>query len=209
MEVDASICQGDSIFLDGGFQVSAGIYHEVHIVLDSCDSVISTNLTINALPGKPIISAIGGVLTSTQAVYYQWFYNDSLIVAAVNQFYVAATDGYYLVEITDNNGCMAISDSFLVQSTVSIEEIEMASNLRVFPNPTTGSFEFHLNLSANSNYLLNLYDHTGRLILTKRVMSTGTEHYGKLNLSAYNQGIYCLQITGPTETYVARIVYKH
>jgi hypothetical protein len=49
--VSASICQGQSIFLGGANQTAAGTYVDTHVsVLTGCDSIVTTNLTVNAIP---------------------------------------------------------------------------------------------------------------------------------------------------------------
>tara|TARA_B100001250_G_scaffold7256_1_gene6108 strand:+ start:840 stop:2024 length:1185 start_codon:yes stop_codon:yes gene_type:complete len=40
------MCQGDSIFLEGSFQTNTGSYYDTLLNINSCDSVVNTNLTI-------------------------------------------------------------------------------------------------------------------------------------------------------------------
>ncbi len=47
--VDETICQGDSIFLGGAFQVVAGDYNDTLMTVQGCDSVVITTLTIDAI----------------------------------------------------------------------------------------------------------------------------------------------------------------
>jgi len=42
----ASICNGDSLFVGGNFQTSAGLYFDTLIAANGCDSVVSTNLSV-------------------------------------------------------------------------------------------------------------------------------------------------------------------
>ncbi len=42
-----SICQGDSIFIQGGYQVKSGIYYDTLQAQSTCDSIIQSNLTVN------------------------------------------------------------------------------------------------------------------------------------------------------------------
>ena len=42
-----SICQGDSSFLQGSYQSSAGLYLDTLLTLEGCDSIIETNLIVN------------------------------------------------------------------------------------------------------------------------------------------------------------------
>lgn len=75
--VDASICQGESILLGGTLQTESGIYTDIFITSQGCDSTVITNLSINATyqvikehdlcPGGTI--QIGNSIYSNQGVY--------------------------------------------------------------------------------------------------------------------------------------------
>ncbi|MFM7301014.1 MAG: hypothetical protein ACKO1R_07735, partial [Crocinitomicaceae bacterium] len=45
--VDLAICEGESVLLGGSFQTSSGIYTDVFITAQGCDSTVTTNLSIN------------------------------------------------------------------------------------------------------------------------------------------------------------------
>ena len=73
----AAICQGDSIFLGGGWQTTAGVYTDTYIASNSCDSTIQTTLTVvpvinsssslSICEGDSVI--LGGIYRSTSGVY--------------------------------------------------------------------------------------------------------------------------------------------
>jgi gliding motility-associated-like protein len=75
--IDASICQGESILLGGSLQTESGIYTDVFITAQGCDSTVITNLSINPVyqvskqhdlcPGGSI--QIGASIYSDQGVY--------------------------------------------------------------------------------------------------------------------------------------------
>ncbi len=48
--LNAAICQGDSIFLAGAFRKIPGIYTDSLNTIKGCDSVIATNLQVNPIP---------------------------------------------------------------------------------------------------------------------------------------------------------------
>ncbi len=47
--VPAQICQGDSIFLEGEFQTTAGTYVDTFQTVNGCDSILTTNLTVDSI----------------------------------------------------------------------------------------------------------------------------------------------------------------
>jgi hypothetical protein len=62
----------------------------------------------------PTISELGGTLTSTAALSYQWSLNSEEIPGATSQSYNPSEDGIYTVTITDSNGCEVTSAAFVV-----------------------------------------------------------------------------------------------
>ncbi|MBK8807416.1 MAG: T9SS type A sorting domain-containing protein [Bacteroidales bacterium] len=48
-QVTMSICAGDSAFLAGMYQTESGVYYDTLIVADACDTIITTQLTVNPL----------------------------------------------------------------------------------------------------------------------------------------------------------------
>jgi gliding motility-associated-like protein len=47
--VNASICDGQSIFLEGANQTTAGVYTDIFVAVNGCDSTVYTTLTIDPL----------------------------------------------------------------------------------------------------------------------------------------------------------------
>ena len=92
----ASICDGDSIFLGGAFQTQAGVYVDVFLTADGCDSIINTTLTIlPSFTSTPIISICEGDSIflqgafQTQAGTYSDLYTatngcDSTVITTLN-----------------------------------------------------------------------------------------------------------------------------
>ena len=78
-----------------------------------CDSVIIRTVTYRPAT-KPTITRSNDTLTSTLALAYQWYRNDTLLIGATNRTYKALVSANYKVEITDVNGCTMKSDAIAV-----------------------------------------------------------------------------------------------
>ena len=83
----------------------------------------SVSVIVNALPEIPTISQNGNQLTSTSAVSYQWYLDDSMICGATSQTYDATVSGSYQVEITDANACSEILHHILLFLPLSLRLI--------------------------------------------------------------------------------------
>ncbi|MBL0019773.1 MAG: hypothetical protein IPP17_25915 [Bacteroidetes bacterium] len=82
LNFDEFICQGDSIFLNGAWQNSAGIYSTVFSNVNGCDSTLNINLMIWPLPA-PVISQAGDTLfAGATGTTYQWLLNGNPISGA-------------------------------------------------------------------------------------------------------------------------------
>lgn len=122
------ICVGESVILDApdGYVSyrwstgettrnisvhSAGVYFVEVIDANGCSGVsLGDTVIVLAPPSKPIISAVGDLLTSTPAATYQWSNDGMEIPGATGRTHRALLPGIYTVAITDSNGCRAVSD---------------------------------------------------------------------------------------------------
>ncbi len=124
---------------------------------------------------------------------------------------VAGGIGYYswIVPNTPSNNCkIRISsadspfisdmsdDTFIIQSTVSVDEHENPGNLTIFPNPVQdkAQISFHLKASANTHVWVS--DAHGRKIstLTKAFLPHGDHQY-YFDASGLSAGIYLCHFT--------------
>lgn len=116
--IDTSICSGESIFLEGANQTMAGTYFDTLTSTLGVDSIVVTNLTINALPtvvanasSTSIMAGESVTLTGSGAVSYTW---DQGVTDGVA--FVPTATATYTVTGTDAGGCMN-SDQVVVTVT--------------------------------------------------------------------------------------------
>lgn len=105
--VSTSICSGDSIFLAGAWQTTAGIYTDWFTTGYGCDSIITTTLSVN--PNPAVNLTVSGslnfctgdsvTLTANGGDMWMWSNGDT------TQSIVVYTSGNYSVIGTDSNGC--------------------------------------------------------------------------------------------------------
>ena len=202
----ASICDGDSILLEGSYQTTAGTYYDTLIAANGCDSVIVSTLTVNPLPTKPTITQNGNELTSSPAAAYQWYYYDTIIIGAISQLYIVTKTGFYSVMITDSNSCLEMSDSIYVDVT-AVKPIDFLSHLNIYPNPFSSNTTISIYgviltpSSRGKNLTLEIYDLLGREGDASHTFSMTSEglivelHRGNLP-----NGLYFYKVTTGNET---------
>ncbi len=147
-----------------------------------CSDTDSISVIVNALPEIPTISQNGNQLTSTPAISYQWYLDDSMISGATNQTYDAIVSGSYQVEITDANGCTEISAPYPFIYT-AISQIKNEEFPTIYPNPTSGIIKIK---NSQSNKVI-LRNSLGAVLETNMNAVT-------MDLSKYPEGIYYVSI---------------
>lgn len=92
---NVAICQGDSIFLEGAWQSSPGIFFDTLISVSGCDSIVESNLTVLA--------------TDFNAINLQICQGDSVFAGGTWQF----SSGQYFDTLTNTIGCDSIIETNL------------------------------------------------------------------------------------------------
>ncbi|MBI5217417.1 MAG: SprB repeat-containing protein, partial [Bacteroidia bacterium] len=125
----SSICSGDSIFLGGMWQTTAGIYHDTLQTSAGCDSIVITTLSIIPLPvahlGNDTTICANASITLTATgntnCFYHW--NNGLTGSAIT----VSNSGVYSVTVTNSYGCSA-NDNITVTKYSPIQIVINAVN---------------------------------------------------------------------------------
>jgi len=106
-----TICQGDSVFLEGVFQTNTGIYRDTFQTIIGCDSIHVTVLEV--LPSY--------IFTTMSSICY----GDSLLIYGVYQY----ASGIYYDSLQTINGCDSIFSTSLTVSNgnVTYQNISICS----------------------------------------------------------------------------------
>ena len=79
-------------------------------------------------------------------------------------------------------------------NTLANEEIELAAEVNVFPNPSEGDITVSLDKVSNAD--LKIFDMSGRLVQSKTL-----ENASSINIEGLESGIYILKLEGTDETF--------
>ena len=116
-EKDTVICEGDSLFLEGNYQFSAGTFSDVFTSVNGCDSSIITNVVLK--PSPSVLFALniqetdmyhGDIITenlSTGAENYYWNFQDGNVSQEFEPLHNYSDTGHFQVLLTGvgANGC--------------------------------------------------------------------------------------------------------
>ncbi|MBL0310247.1 MAG: T9SS type A sorting domain-containing protein [Bacteroidetes bacterium] len=127
----------------------------------------------------------GNTLSSFGASSYQWYLNGSKINGATQAVYIANEPGSYAVEITDGNGCTALSTPIFI---TGVNEIESEA-VSIYPNPSAMN---NLQITMTNSLVgsnMEVYDTNGKMVFQTTINQQQT------TLSpALSAGVYFIRI---------------
>jgi hypothetical protein len=97
-------------------------------------------------------------------------------------------------------GCES-TQFYAVSVDVSVEEI-IASNLRIYPNPTRDVVNIQWDF-MNENTYLTVFDNTGKLLSTQKLNNQSLQ---TIDLSGYENGVYQLRLSNENAVIMKAIV---
>lgn len=112
----------------------------------------------------------------------------------------------FLYDDSEEHGWGAgIDDVQLFVNTSSIFDLELATNLSVYPNPSEGKFEIKLKDIKPGTLKIEISDITGKTIYSKKYSNASLEITEQVDLSAYSKGIYSLKIQNGESVYTTKL----
>jgi hypothetical protein len=154
---------------------------------------------------KPIITQKDSVLTSSFVNGNQWYYNDSVIVAATGQTYIPTRSGDYKVGAVINGGCTVFSDIYHY-AVVPLHPDNSAIGLAVFPVPASTKVTVAFKAPANDNLTLSLVNNSGKIMFTQKQAITAGDFSTTLDVSGQMTGTYVLEVIMGGKVYGHKIL---
>lgn len=211
--ISDEICQGNN-YTENGFnlpvQDTAGLF-TYYLYLSSqsgCDSTISLNLTVNPLPdmsghtisGSAFIFEEGPYMYTISAVpnaeLYQWTItnpNWTLAQSTINNVQLTIpTAGMGTLSVIAINDCGLSSPAeLLIQSTISVLEIDKFANIEIFPNPATQYVTVRNNDPLLAMTSIRIFDVNGKLV---KIIKVEDGNETQIELQDFSNGIYFLKV---------------
>ena len=212
---DAAMCIGDSIQLNAtggdtyiwnnGASLSSNIiadpwsyttstitYHVDAYDSNGCFGEDDITITVNPLPGAPVILEIGPWLISSYTTGNQWYFNGSPVAGGTNDslnWVDEGLNGSYTLLYTNANGCEKFSE---VTNIIVIDDIGFNENyafeVNLYPNPTNGTL--NIDVQEDLDFLF-ITSANGQILMQQKDLKAGTQI---LDLSELPDGMYMIQL---------------
>ncbi len=122
-------------------------------------------------------------------------------VVGVEEDLTGVPAGTYVLGVTDANGCMATSDSVVIDMVTSTLEDAFGGEVQLFPNPTQGSIYLQSSLDDQDiDARVRLYDLSGKMIGGVELQDN------RLDLNHLTRGIYLAEFSINQRPYYTKII---
>mgnify|MGYP002398336839 FL=1 len=175
------LCDGDTLILDAGAGfvsyhwntgeqtrlltvTQAAAYHAEITDANGCAGLTDTvQVTVLPAPLKPVISRSEDDLHAPAAASYRWFADGQLMAGETGQDLHITQTGSYQVEVTNAQGCSALSDPYMV-TVLDVEGEVLPSSLRiaVYPDPARDAATLKVDIASTESATVWLTDLLGR-----------------------------------------------
>ena len=220
---DRSICQGSSLTLNAGsgYQeylwndnstgstldvTEEGTYSVKVTDAEGCFDYDTATITVN-LPAAVSLSYDNGQL---QADYqngslYTWYLDGNTLSSGQEYTITPTNSGDYHVQVIDENGCTAVSDTLHVSLT-GIYDPE-TNGISIYPNPSGGMITLTFPNTVE-DIQISVFDLIGNKVYESAPEKTEAMQKN-LDLQNLPSGIYLLHIQTDEKTSVLRMVIHH
>jgi len=201
-----TICFGDSIQVGSSSYFTSGVYSDVFLATNGCDSIVTTALTVEPAVDVSIsIQASGStyvMMANANGATYQWVDCDNgylPIVGETNQSYSVNMNGNFAVIVTDN-GC---SDTSACTNFggIGVPEISPNDLFKVYPNPNQGVFSIE---STSIGATVEVFNMQGKKVAEFNVLNQTTQ----IDLADAVAGLYTIRISSGNSYAVRKVLIQ-
>jgi hypothetical protein len=171
----------------------------VHYQGTPCSTIrVPVFVEINAQPTADFNAALVGstvTFTNTSLDYdsLYWNFAGQGNSSDPNPVFTFTTGGSQQVCLYAFNNC-GIDTMCQTISSIATENFLMQESLRVFPNPSTSTFNIEFSLEGVQEINMRVLNPTGQLILEKAPVRSGGTFQTQIDLSGLAKGVYLLQV---------------
>ena len=176
---------------------------------DGCTAVAEDSVVVLDAPAIPVISQNGDTLfSSVTGSNYQW-YDDQMnpIAGATDEFYVAAQNGDYYVEVYNADGCSSLS-SVYTATGIGLIDFGTDAKLDIYPNPNTGRFGVYIEVNSTIEFDIQIHNLLGQLVYEDNHIQIDRSRKIDIDMSNVQSGVYFITLKNGGNQISKRIIIE-
>ena len=163
------------------------------------------NVTMNAIPAAPVITAAGNVLTSSASTGNQWYYEGNAIAGATGQSYTVINHtGYYSCVVTLNGCSSPVSNRIWV--VVTGQQEVQGSSFSIYPVPNDGRFTISITSAVEESYTIMVYNQLGAKICELKDVLVNGNFEKQVDLRPVASGVYSVVFLNSEHKVVRKVL---
>lgn len=198
-----SLCEGQSVTVGVHTYTANGNYIDTLASYQGCDSIVTTNLTVNSIDTSASVSS-ATITANASSATYQWINctnGNAPIVGQTGQSFTATANGSYAVIVTQSS-CSDTSSCFNI-TTTGMAENNSASEINIYPNPFNSQTAITFT-QEQKNITIKVLDVLGKEI--KSIRFTGKQLI--IEKGEMEAGTYFLQVKTEQGRLVRKLVIQ-
>ena len=202
-----NFCGSGSVTVGTSTYTSAGTYTDILAAANTCDSTVTTTVTITNVDATTTTS--GAVITANSATgTFQWLdcnLANAPIAGETSSVYTSTANGSYAVEVTDN-GCVDTSACVVISTTGIANNSENV--LSVYPNPTIGMFNIAISNANISELVITIVDIQGKEVFSSVDKNVNGTFNKQINLEEISKGLYYIKVNTGAEVNIQKLILQ-
>jgi hypothetical protein len=193
--ITVEICENELPYIFGTQTlITEGTFTEVFQATTGVDSTVTLDLVVHGLPNPDFSYDADTLSCLNQYSSYQWYSEEGLIEGATSKSYIIEKSGTYYLEVTDENGCTAMSGGVQLIKTGNKEFENNAMNISIIPNPNYGNFKIRIVNAKKATYNVEIYSSLGKKVIERELIVNSLLQDEEFDLRGYPSGNYVIRI---------------
>ena len=210
---NVSICQGTAYSINSHLYGLPGTYYDtLHTSMGGCDSMVTTNLSVNYITAAFTYTPSGGsnqfffqdssyFSTGNSITTYSWSFVNSGGTQTSNVSNPTVVLNSYTTTVclivTTVNGCSDTTCKLITQTITGINQINNQAAISIYPNPANNK----ITIDANDIVDVKLFDVLGKQITTIKE--------NQIDVSNLPNAVYFIQVQTKQGITTQKIVVQH